>query len=551
MAVSANSSDIAMNSFWPELVSGSLTLSMDAGQLPLGSPILWLAALIVVAAAVGIAAYRHGRGRTATLAQANAGLQDRLDAMAELLGSFDLGAVLLRAPNGTIRHWSAGCETLFGFSATEALGRQAQELLSTRFPPGGLRTVHETLLRAGEWRGELRHRRRSGEPLVVAAHWILRRDPASGEPASVVEMHADATALKAAEEAQRAGEARLLLAQEVAGVGTWEWDPDADAFLWSPEQYGLLAAPAPAGAAPAMETFLACVHADDRDRVRETARQALATGEYEVEFRLLRPARDGSWETRWLIGRGRRMPAPAGRLGLILGIHMDITVRKEAEARQELLMREVDHRAKNALAVVQAVLRLTRAETPEAFGRAIAGRVSALARAQTLLTRSRWAGAELMAIVRGELAPFIGTAEATRLAISGPEVTVAPVAAQPLSMTLHELATNAAKYGSLSTPGGGLELSWTVDAEADRLTLTWVEAGGPAIEGRPRTEGFGARMIRATIQDQLGGSVAFQWNATGLTCVIALPLGRSLARGAIPPGADAAAPRLEAEWRPY
>ena len=108
------------------------------------------------------------------------------------------------------------------------------------------------------------------------------------------------------------------------------------------------------------------------------------------------------------------MPGPAGRVGPILGVHMDFTARKEAEERQSLLMREVDHRAKNALAVVQAVLRLTKAETAQEFGRAIEGRVAALARAQTLLTESRWMGADLNAMLHGELDPFLGNAGSTR-----------------------------------------------------------------------------------------------------------------------------------------
>jgi PAS domain S-box-containing protein len=513
--------------------------------------VLWLSSVLIPAVIVGFVAHKRGVGQARSLANANVALAAKLDTMAELLQAFDAVALLLRAPDGTIRHWSAGCETLFGFPASEALGRQAQELLSTRFPPGGLRAVHDTLLRTGEWRGELRHRRRSGEALVVAAHWILRSDPASGDLVDVIEIHADATALKSAEEALRAEEARLLLAQEVAGVGIWEWDSDTDLFDWSPEQYGALSERTAAGSACPLAAFLACVHPDDQDRVREAARQALVTGEYEVEFRLLRSARDGSWESRWLIGRGRRMPTLAGRQGLILGIHMDITARKEVEARQELLMREVDHRAKNALAVVQAVLRLTRAETPEAFGRAIAGRVSALARAQTLLTKSRWTGADLKAIVRGELAPFLGTPDTTQVAIAGPDVLVAPIAAQPLSMTLHELATNAAKYGSLSVPGGGLDVSWSVNPTTERLELKWVETDGPAVVGPPSAEGFGTRVIRTTIKDQLGGTVTCEWNASGLTCVITLSLGRNVARNATLPNTGAAAPGTETEWRSY
>jgi PAS domain S-box-containing protein len=141
---------------------------------------------------------------------------------ADLFSAFDMGAVILRTPEGTILHWSAGCERLFGFPPSEALGRIAHELLGTRFPDGGRRALVEKLHKTGEWQGELRHRRRNGQHVVVASHWILRLDPTDGQPAAVLELHNDATALKAAEAALRAGEARLRLAQEVAGVGTWE-----------------------------------------------------------------------------------------------------------------------------------------------------------------------------------------------------------------------------------------------------------------------------------------------------------------------------------------
>jgi two-component sensor histidine kinase len=224
------------------------------------------------------------------------------------------------------------------------------------------------------------------------------------------------------------------------------------------------------------------------------------------------------------------MPAPAGRVGPILGVHMDFTARKEAEERQSLLMREVDHRAKNALAVVQAVLRLTKAETAQEFGRAIEGRVAALARAQTLLTESRWMGADLNAMLHGELDPFLGNAGSTRVSFDGPALTVAPMAAQPLSMTLHELATNAAKYGSLSAPGGALDLHWSIDKPNDRFRLRWAETGGPAIAAPPTGRGFGSRVIRTTIHDQLGGEVVFEWQPAGLICLMDLPLGRVVAR---------------------
>ncbi|MBK1657509.1 sensor histidine kinase [Paracraurococcus ruber] len=490
-------------------------------------PLTWFALGLALPLLAGLALLRQSRARERGLQAENDALAARLRMVADLSHAFEVSAVILRDADGTIRHWSAGCERLFGFTAAEAIGRRAHELLGTRFPDGGRRGAQEALAVRGEWQGELRHRRPGGDSVVVAAHWILRRE--GGTRGSVVEVHADATALKAAEAALRAGEARLRLAQEVAGIGTWEWNPEADSFLWSPEHSALIGSP---GAAPpaSLEGFLALVHPDDRSQVRAAAWRALESGEYEAEFRILRPGRDGGEDVRWLLGRGRRLPGPAGRVGPILGVHMDFTARKEAEERQSLLMREVDHRAKNALAVVQAVLRLTRAETAQEFGRAIEGRVAALARAQTLLTESRWMGADLTAMLRGELDPFLGSAGSTRVALSGPALSVSPMAAQPLSMTLHELATNSAKYGSLSAPGGALELTWTLDPGADRLRLRWAEFGGPPLAGAPAGRGFGSRVIRTTIHDQLGGEVAMDWQPAGLVCLIDLPLSRVVAR---------------------
>ena len=382
----------------------------------------------------------------------------------------------------------------------------------------------EQLQRTGEWQGELRHRRRNGQHVVVASHWILRRDPEDDRPAAVLELHTDATALKAAEAALRAGEARLRLAQEVAGVGTWEWDAEEDAFVWSPEHHALFGLSPAAEGPRSLADFLELVHPDDRAAVRAAVQEALASGEYSAEFRVLRAGRNGGEETVWLIGRGRRMPSPAGRVGPILGVNVDITARKEAEERQALLMREVDHRAKNALAVVQAVLRLTRAESMPAFAKAVEGRVAALARAQTLLTESRWTGADFQAMLRGELAPFVGNGDGSQVRLDGPPVLLAPLIAQPLSMALHELATNAAKYGSLSVPDGKLELSWREDRPAARLRLRWEEVGGPPVPGPPERRGFGSRVLEATVRDQLRGEVAIAWAPAGLVCEIDIPL---------------------------
>ncbi|WP_343896932.1 PAS-domain containing protein [Craurococcus roseus] len=219
--------------------------------------------------------------------------------------------------------------------------------------------------------------------------------------------------------------------------------------------------------------------------------------------------------------------------------YADVTEQRAAEERQALLMRELDHRAKNALAVVQAALRLTPKDDAESYARAVGGRVGALARAHTLLAKGQWSGADLRDLAWGELAPFLGSAPADkrpqpRAALDGPDVTLVPGAAQAISMALHELATNATKHGALSMPEGRVSVFWEVDDGAGLLRLLWAESGGPPLTGAPPVRrGFGSRLLEATLKDQLGGKLARDWRPGGLVCTIELPLSRALAGQAL------------------
>ncbi len=209
----------------------------------------------------------------------------------------------------------------------------------------------------------------------------------------------------------------------------------------------------------------------------------------------------------------------------------DITERKQAEERQALLAREVDHRGKNALAVVQAALRLTPKHDPVAYANAIEGRVGTLARAHTLLARTRWRGAELHALVAGELAAFmVGGAAGPQVRLEGPALSVPAVLTQALSMAAHELATNAIKHGALSQPHGLLTVRWSLAGTL--LRLEWQEVGGPALAGPPARHGFGSRLLQATITQQLGGRLRLEWRPEGLHCQIEVPLARPAPREA-------------------
>jgi PAS domain S-box-containing protein len=209
--------------------------------------------------------------------------------------------------------------------------------------------------------------------------------------------------------------------------------------------------------------------------------------------------------------------------GKIVGaskIARDITEHKRNEAQIVTLAREAEHRTKNILATVQATVRLSHSNTSDDLKTLIEGRINALAKVHTLFVESHWTGAELHSLVTQELLPYRDGREA-RVRINGPEVMLEPNTAQTIAISLHELATNAAKYGSLSAADGGVEIAWSRTADG-RLSLRWTESGGPAVK-RPTHRGFGTRIMEKIIGGQLGGEVCFDWRDQGLTCQIALP----------------------------
>ena len=243
-------------------------------------------------------------------------------------------------------------------------------------------------------------------------------------------------------------------------------------------------------------------------------------------YELDRPLDEGEYTVSTADGQPRTWAfrsAPIGRDGsgrrLVVSMAADLTERKEAEARLRLLMQEVDHRAKNALAVVQSIVLLSRAENPAAFAEVVQGRVAAIARAHTLLANTRWSGADLGIMVRQELDAHATPGQTTILGIP---VTIVAASAQAVSIVLHELTINALKYGALSLPRGQVKVTFGVDQRNSRLVLDWEESGGPAVT-KPTRCGFGTLIIERTVKDQLSGEVDYYWDPGGLRFRMVLP----------------------------
>jgi len=331
----------------------------------------------------------------------------------------------------------------------------------------------------------------------------------------------DLTDLKSTQAALAQSEDRLERALAAAEMASWDWDLEAGVIAGSPRREALFGRAT--GTLRDGASLIAAVHPDDRAAMRMAMERTLdpdGDGTYEEEFRTVWP----NGTVRWLHSRGcatRR--DPVGRVLHMSGVVRDISALREAQERRELLVREVDHRAKNVLAVVQAVLKLTRADDPRDYAQIVEGRIAALAKAHTLLSRQRWAGADLRALLSEELAAFGGEERAGRVKLDGPPVFLSPWTVQPLTLALHELATNAAKYGALAAPQGRLEIHWEVQRDDGALLIRWTETGGAAQPPSVARKSFGTRVIDGAINDQLGGNIDRRWDPDGLACRITLP----------------------------
>lgn len=309
----------------------------------------------------------------------------------------------------------------------------------------------------------------------------------------------------------------LSLAMRVADMGIWTFDPETDDVTWD-NKLRTITGLGHEPTKPKISDFLSRIPEEDRERVESKMTQALEDGiPFDTEFRFVRP--DG--RTIWLQGKGEEMVDATGKRTL-LGINADITGRKRGEEQTNFMMRELDHRVKNLLAVILSISRITSktAASLEDFTEAFTARVDAIARTHSLLAQGRWKGTNLRALLLEEVGS-LGWSEEVDL--SGPEVVVSPPAAQALSMLFHELMTNAIKHGALSVPEGRVSVSWRRTNELENtVELKWVEENGPPTQ-KPTSKGFGTTVIDRLAGQQLGSEIKLSWRKAGLQMNMSIP----------------------------
>jgi PAS domain S-box-containing protein len=431
-----------------------------------------------------------------------------------------LDAVVVMKEDGSIADWNSLAEATFGWSASDAIGKQLSGLII----PHRYREDHqrglERYLATGD--GPLINRhveisalRSSGDEFPVELS--ITATEVSGKRLFIGFLR-DISKRKAAENALRQSEARLAATYNHALVGIAETDRSGR-LMRSNDQFSVMTGYS--SDELQAKTFFDITHPDDLEEDRRLFNEqwsGVRTG-YTVEKRYIR--KDGA--VMWVEVAASLVTGEEGSEPFAIRILRDITDRKRAEEQQRLLLNELNHRVKNTLAVVQGLAYQTfkgsgiSAETRRLFE----GRLGALAAAHNLLMQHTWEPTPISGATETALKPFYTSRG--RIRFAGPEILLTPSATVTLTLALHELATNAAKYGALANEEGEIEIRWAIDD--GRLTFTWREEGGPPVE-KPTRTGFGTRLLEKAVARDLGAQLTLDFAPAGIVCTISAPLAR-------------------------
>jgi PAS domain S-box-containing protein len=346
-----------------------------------------------------------------------------------------------------------------------------------------------------------------------------------GNPEHILSISRDITDTRSAEQAVRDREERYRLAARATNDAIWDWDLVTDQVLWNEAVRGLFGhAPDEVGATS--QWWKDNLHPDDRDRVIETIHDVIAgdTETWQTEYRFRR--RDGAYAT--VLDRGYVLRDGRGKPLRMIGAMLDLTERKRNEENLQLLNREMDHRIKNLFAVATSLTTLAarEAKTPKELATDLRERFATLARVHNFVRMQghEMAVATLDELVKALLEPYRAAGGVARVTVDCLEVPVGQQSTTAVALIVHELATNAAKYGALSTREGRVDVRCSCDDAT--ASIVWRESGGPKVRRPDQTEGFGSLLVRRSISDQLAGVLETEWDEAGITVTITVDRAR-------------------------
>jgi PAS domain S-box-containing protein len=430
-------------------------------------------------------------------------------------------AIFTIDPNGLTTSWNAGAERLFGYAEHEMVGRSADVIFTAEDRAAAAPAMERSMARIhGRASDERWHQRNEGSRFWASGLMM----PLRGEGAGFVKITRDRTEQHQAGERLRENEQRFrLLASSIPQL-VFLTRPDGDRTWPSPQWIAFtgLGFDASLGLG-----WLEAVHPDDREATQDAWQEAREKGEYYIEHRIRRAA-DG--EYLWHQTRAKPLEEKSAASSDWVGTMTDIDDLRGLQSRQNVLMTELQHRTRNLLSVVQSIANQTirSSNSLEVFGAQFGSRLRALSRVQSLLARVEDQIIDLHALVTAELAAHSeGDLASSKIKVRGPTVALPPTAAQALGLALHELATNAVKYGALAQPAGKLEVTWELKAgkPSPEIVLEWRESGvSMPASGSPKRKGYGSELIERALPYQLRAKTELEFGPDGVRCAILVPV---------------------------
>jgi PAS domain S-box-containing protein len=429
-------------------------------------------------------------------------------------------AIVSKDLNGRVTTWNRGAERLFGYAASEMIGRSITTLIPSERLHEEVRILDRIRRNERVDPYETVRKRRDGSLVDVSVSVSPLRN-AAGQVIGASKIARDISKRKEAELALAERNLHLALAESAALVGRVAYDVDSEKLQISAGYAAIHGFPVGTREITRSE-WKAGVHPDDLARLEELRNDAFRTrsNEYSADYRIVR----AGGEVRWIDARIFVSYREDGHPQRIVGVNIDVTGRKRAEEQQRALHAELDHRVKNVLATVSAIAAQTKdaSSSMDDFVAALDSRIQSMASTHELLSRSRWQGVPMRKLLEREIAPYASNGNTS---IKGPEVILSAEAAQTTALVLHELTTNAAKYGALSQREGRVSVRWYRARNGQRsgpLAIEWLEAGGPVVQV-PNNSGYGTSVITELVPYELGGTARLLFSPEGVRCRLDIP----------------------------